>query len=156
MTAVVLDGRRMTAAVLAAVVAAVVAGCQSGGGATTPSPTTAPASPSALTRPECADLVASGQALAATVGQLVQGTASREQVRAAAGQLSSAIDSARQTVGAEANAHLDDAKAALGRIVDAAGAQPPDLAGMRAAANDLVAALRAAAASCRTVSTSGR
>ncbi|MTD55193.1 hypothetical protein [Amycolatopsis pithecellobii] len=159
MSAVVASGRRVTAAVLAGVVSLVVAACQSGnGGTATPSPapaaTSAPPAPATSpTRPVCADLVASGQALATTVGQLIQGTASRDQVRTAAAQMSSAIDSAQQAVGAQAGPRLNDAKAALQRVVDAAGAQPPDVAGMRAGANDLLAALRDAAASCQVAAT---
>lgn len=146
-------------ALLAGVLGVVAAACGSGGSETVaPSPppaaTTGPlVSTSSPARPECADLVASGQALATTVSQLIQGTASREQVRTAAAQMSSAIDSAQRTVGAEIGARLDDAKAALQRVVDAAGAQPPDVAAMRAGANDLVAALRDAAASCQAAGT---
>jgi hypothetical protein len=84
----------------------------------------APPSP----RPECANLVASGQALVNTVIQFVGGKATGDQVRAAATQLPGTIDSARATVGPEANDHLDDAQAALQQLLTALGAQPPDFA----------------------------
>lgn len=146
---------------LAGLLPLVVAGCQSGQGTPASSPPPTPpatvtvASPPAgsgtpTTRPECANLVASGQALAASVAQLIDGSGSRDQVRTAAAQMSSAIDSAQHTVGADVSARLTDAKAALQRVVDAAGAQPPDTAGMRTAANDLVTSLHAAAASCQS------
>ncbi|HJQ47489.1 MAG TPA: hypothetical protein VJ870_14415 [Amycolatopsis sp.] len=87
------------------------------------------------------------------MGQLLQGNASVDQVRAAAGQLSSAINSAQQSVGTDMTARLNDAKAALQRVLDAAGAQPPDTAAMRAGVNDLLTGLRAAADSCQAPAT---
>ncbi|GAB2984324.1 RDD family protein [Amycolatopsis acidiphila] len=155
----VVASRRVMVAVLAGVVTVVVGGCQSGGSEPPAAPPATaatmapPASPLASVRPECASLVDSGQALAATVSELVQGTASREQVRIAAAQLSSAIDSAQHTVGAEISARLNDVKAALQRVVDAAGAQPPDGAAMRAGVNDLLVALRDVATSCQAAGT---
>jgi hypothetical protein len=113
-----------------------LAGCGPGGrGTNTASPTPPPVSPTSgpvsappSPRPECANLVASGQALVNTVIQFVGGKATGDQVRAAATQLPGTIDSARATVGPEANDHLDDAQAALQQLLTALGAQPPDFA----------------------------
>lgn len=130
----------------------VLAGCtQSGGGATSPTP--APASSSAATttgRSECTDLVASGQTLATTVTQFAGGQATGDQVRAAAAHLSDSIGAARSVIGTETSARLDDAQRALSALGAALTAQPPNVAGMRTAANDALTALRAAATICQT------
>jgi hypothetical protein len=98
----------------------------------------------------CANLVAKGQALVGTVTQFLGGTATGDQVRTAASDLSSAIDSAQAAIGAQTSARLDAAAAAVDRLLKALGAQPPDVTGMRTAANDAFTALRDAAAICQS------
>ncbi|WP_312871474.1 hypothetical protein [Amycolatopsis acididurans] len=147
--------RHRSFAVAAVAAAAVVAGCQGSGGsgstvsATPPPATNAPAT-TTTGGSVCSDLVVSGQALVTVVTQFVSGQATGDQVRASASQLSASIDAARTTIGGQTSARLDDAKAALQRLQAAATAQPVDVAGMRAAAGDTLAALRDAAAVCQS------
>lgn len=150
--------RHRSFAVAAVAAAAIVAGCQGSGGsgstvsATPPPATNAPATTTTTTTggSVCSDLVVSGQALVTVVTQFVSGQATGDQVRASASQLSASIDAARTTIGGQTSARLDDAKAALQRLQAAATAQPVDVAGMRAAAGDTLAALRDAAAVCQS------
>jgi hypothetical protein len=131
----------------------VLSGCTQGGGGSTSTTTPAPATTSptsASTSSECANLVAGGQALAATVAGFVGGSATGDQVRAAASRLSDAIDSAQAAIGHETGTQLDSAKQALNRLSAALTMQPPDFAAMRAAANDTLAALGAAATICQS------
>lgn len=133
---------------------AFAAGCMGNDDGNTPAspapPVASSAKPGTTARPECAGLVTSGQALAATVTQFVNGQATGAQVRAAAQELSSSIDAARTVVGAETSARLDDVKAALQRLQAALTAQPPDLPAVRVAANDALVAMRDAATLCQS------
>jgi hypothetical protein len=143
------------------IVVLVLTGCSQTGGSGTTSPTPATTSPTAAgptttttgTSSECANLAASGQALVTTVAGFVGGSATADQVRAAASGLSSAVDSAQATIGRETGTQLDSAKQALNRLLAALGTQPPDFAAMRAAANDTLGALRAAATICQSTVT---
>jgi hypothetical protein len=99
-------------------------------------------------RPECVDVADKARALLTEVGRLTTREATADQVRAAAGELSGAVDDAKATAGPVARARLDEAGQALRRVQDALTAQPIDTAGLRAAASDLVAALGDAAAFC--------
>jgi hypothetical protein len=154
---VVLTDRGRVGAV-AAIAALALTGCSQGSGGSTVAPSTPPTSASSApsssndttTRPQCGSLVAGGQALVDTVGRFFGGTATGEQVRAAATALVTAVDATRVTVGSATRARLDDAKAALNRMQTALQAQPPDLAATRAAANDTLTALRDAARICAT------
>jgi hypothetical protein len=142
--------RRRTCLAAVATVAAVTSGCQSGGGGSpSVSATTAPTT-TVTAGSVCSALVLSGQALVTTVTQFAGGQATGDQVRAAASLLSASIDAARATIGTQANARLDDAKAALQRLEQAVTAQPPDVAGARQAASDALAALRDAATLCQS------
>ncbi|AIJ23358.1 hypothetical protein [Amycolatopsis methanolica] len=115
--------------------------------------TTASATPTS--RPECAALVSTGQALVDTVTQFVNGQATGQQVRVAVQELSASVEVVRTVVGADTAARLDEAKAALGRLQSALTAQPPDLPQVRAAANDTLAVLRDAATLCQASTPSG-
>lgn len=147
------------AAGAAAVLFAVACGGDSGSGGpaatSAPAATTTSAPASATTRPECAALVNTGQALVTTATQFVSGQATGNQVRVAAEELGASIDTVRTVVGADTAARLDDAKAALGRVQSALTAQPPDLAQVRTAANDTLAALRDAVTLCQASTPSG-
>ncbi|MGI6876708.1 hypothetical protein [Amycolatopsis sp. 3B14] len=114
---------------------------------TTAAGTTASATPTS--RPECAALVSTGQALVDTVTQFANGQATGEQVHVAAQELVASVEVVRTVVGADTAARLDEAKAALGRLQSALTAQPPDLPQVRAAANDALAALREAVTLCQ-------
>jgi len=147
--------RRRTSFAVLAVATTVATGCQGTGkgspsGSATPPPgTNAPATTVTATS-ACSDLVVSGQALITTVTQFASGQATGDQVRTSASQLSASIDAARTTIGSQANAPLDDAKAALQRLQAAVTAQPPDVASARSAASDALAASRDAAAGCQS------
>lgn len=154
----VMNRARGLVVALAAATAVVLAGCQSGGGgagAASPAPASpaSPASSSPGTKSECSNLVASGQALVNTVTGLVHGTSSREQVRSAATDLMNSVTQAQKTVGAQASAQLDMAKSSLQQVINAAKAQPPNVAAMRTGANDMLTALRNAAKFCQSPST---
>ncbi|MEU0466850.1 MULTISPECIES: hypothetical protein [unclassified Amycolatopsis] len=140
----------------AAVLCAVACGGE-GGSATSTTTATTGGSPatSATSRPECAALVSTGQALVETVTQFVNGQATGEQVRVAAEQLAASVEIVRAVVGADTAARLDEAKAALERLRSALTAQPPDLPQVRAAANDALAALREAVTLCQASPPSG-
>ncbi|HVV14541.1 hypothetical protein [Amycolatopsis sp.] len=152
--------RMRCAGVTLATAAAFAAGCSQGdgGNGSTTSPSTAAPPSSAAASPsagaECGALVTSGQNLVTTVGRFVSGQATGDQVRAAATDLSTSIDTARSVIGPQTSARLDDAKAALQRLQTALTAQPADLAGARTAANDTLSALRDAARLCQSGTTS--
>lgn len=130
--------------------AILAASCTSGGNApSTPAPASPPAT-SKQVKPECADLITAGQGLVNVVTQFVSGQATGDQVRAAAADLSTSIDTARQAAGAQSSAQLDAAKASLQQLSTALAAQPPDISAMRAAANQALTALRGAVAVCQT------
>jgi hypothetical protein len=138
---------RHVALVFCAVLA--LAGCTS---ATNDRPsretTTTEPSTTVSIRPECVDVADKARALLTEVGRLTTREATADQVRAAAGKLSGAVDDAKATVGPDAGARLDEAGQTLRRVQDALTAQPIDTAALRAAASDLVAALGDAAAFC--------
>ncbi|MBP2328614.1 hypothetical protein JOF56_008999 [Kibdelosporangium banguiense] len=114
---------------------------------TTTTTTTGPATTVSI-RPECVNVADKAHALLTQIGRLTTGDATPDQVRAAAGELSDAFDDAKATVGPDTRAHLDKAGQALRRVQDALNAQPIDTASLRAATNDLVAALGDVAAIC--------
>lgn len=142
--------RFLSGATALAAAAALAAGCTSGDNAPgTPAPASPPTT-SKQVRPECADLVTAGQGLVTVVTQFVGGQATGDQVRAAAGDLSTSIDSARQVAGAQASTQLDAAKTSLQQLQTALAAQPPDVAAMRNAANQALVALRGAVTVCQS------
>jgi hypothetical protein len=129
-----------------------LAGCSSttnGGSSQETASTTGPeTSTTTSIRSECADLADEARGLATEVGRLVSGEAGVDDVRAAANELSGALEDAKATVGPDARAHLDEAGVALQQAQDALNAQPIDGAALRAAANDLVTSLGDAVAIC--------
>lgn len=137
---------------------AVLASCGSGGG---DPPTTIPSNPVPATStsapgptgpadPECGSLVASGQALVASATRFANGTATADQVRAAASGLSGQINSARAALGPDTSPDLDDASESVRQLMTALSAQPPDLAAVRDFGNDTLMSLRDAAADCQS------
>lgn len=115
---------------------------------TTTTTTTTEASPTTSLRPECADVADAVQALVTEVGRFATGGATAADVKAAADALSTAFGDARDTLGPEAQANLDQAGQSLQRIQDALAAQPVDRAELRQAASELFASLGDAAAVC--------
>jgi PBP1b-binding outer membrane lipoprotein LpoB len=130
-----------------------LAGCSSATDSATSTPTTsAEPATSMSVGPVCADVADKARGLATEVGRLTTGQATVDQVRASANELSTAFADARDMVGSETRAHLDEAGQALQRMQDALNAQPIDRAGLRAAADDLVTALGDAATVCASES----
>lgn len=137
-----------------------VLGCSTSSGdpdTTAPAPTTAVASPttsgppgaSRQIRPACANVAVTGQALGATVLQFIDGTATGDQVRAAAHDVSTALADAHSAVQPDVNARLDDAEAAVQRLLNELRT-PADVDGVRAAAGNLLMTLGDAVTICRS------
>lgn len=109
-------------------------------------PTTQPATPvspatTVPVQPACAAVTAQALAFAGEVGQLVTAEATVDELRAAAADLSGAVDDAKAVVGPDAHASLDEAGQALDRAQDALATEPLDWVVLRGAATDLVTAL---------------
>jgi hypothetical protein len=114
---------------------------------TTTTTTTEPTT-SASVQAACDDVTAKAQVLLTVVGQLATGKATTDQVRAAADELADSFTAAKSVVGPETQADLDDAGAALTKLLDALSAQPIDTATAQTAANEVFTALGNAAAVC--------
>ncbi|MFF5986890.1 hypothetical protein [Prauserella flavalba] len=143
--------RWVPGSLLAAVL--VLGACGGDGGSDTgPPATTQTPATTQPTRPAdaCEGVVSAGQDVVSTAGRFLSGSATANDVRASVSALSGEIDSVRNTVGPEARAHLDEAKSALDRLGTALTAQPPDVSGVRSAANDALTALKQAATVCRS------
>jgi hypothetical protein len=150
--------KRLFAPLLCAVLA--LAGCTSSTNAqngqessTTATTTTTSTSTSGPTvslsiRPECLDVANKAKDLLTVAGRLATGNATADQVRAAAGELSTSFEAAKEAIGPEERAHLDNAGKALQRARDALSVQPIDKGALQTAAGDVVAALGDAAAVC--------
>lgn len=135
-----------------------IAGCDTAGTgkestSTAPDTTNATSAP-ASTGSACADVAAQGQVLGAVVLQFVDGTATANQVRSAADDLSNALTSAGGNAKANMAAALDDAQTALGQLLTALQAQPVDRDGVRTASTDVLNALGNVAAVCEPAPTS--
>lgn len=141
----------MTARNLVLVCALVVAGCSP---AADGQHETAAATTTTSIRPGCAAVADNARGLATEVRQLVAGDSTVDQVRAAVDELARAVDDAKAAVGPDARAHFDEAGHALDEVRATLNAQPVDWAGVRAAADDLVVALRDVATICDAVPTS--
>jgi hypothetical protein len=140
----------MTARNLVFLCALVVAGCSSGG-----DPQAAPVTTTITSvRPGCVAIADNARALATEFRQLVAGTSDLDQVRAATNQLAGTIGDARAAAGPDARADFEEAGHALRRLQDSLNTQPVDWAGVHAAADELVAALRDVAGVCDAVPTS--
>lgn len=147
---------RVTARHLAVLVGAtfVLAGCTSGNGSgdgagqsATTTTTIVPTTTESV-RQECLDVADRARALFTEVGRFASGDGTLEQVRAAADELSDAFETAKASLGPDAQADLDSAGQALQRAQDALAAQPVDSAALRTAATEVVAALGNAATVC--------
>lgn len=150
-------GIERRACLLVVVIAVVLVGaaCGSSGSSGSSGTTTAAAPPATTTsRPsgqtgsECGDVVAKGQSLGTAVVQFVSGSATRDQVTAAAHDLGAAITAAQAVLVPAAGTAVSNAQADLRRLVDALQAQPVDMAGVRAAAGAVAADLRSIGALC--------
>ena len=149
--------KRHLASLLCAVLA--LAGCTSSTNArsgpsttttTTTTTTTSSSSPavSLSIRPECLDVADKAKDLLTAAGRLATGNATVAKVRAAAGELSTSFEAAKQAIGPDASAHLDDAQQALRRVREALSSDPVDTGALRTASGDVVAALGEAATVC--------
>ena len=137
---------RRIALVLFAVV--VLAGCESADTGAAPTSSAQDTSSAAeATGSGCAGVSTEGQTLGAVVVQYFDGTATADQVRAAAGDLSDALAAARENAEAAVSAALDE-------LLTALRAQPVDRAGLRTASTDVLAALGDLTKICRPVPTS--
>jgi hypothetical protein len=150
--------RRLSGLVLVFFTVVLLAGCQSSGTASEPTsaapdPTTA-SSTAESTASACADVTAKGLALGTAATQFLDGSATADQVRTAADDLSEALTAAGANAQANLTAALDDAQAALDTLLTALQAQPVDRAGLRTASTDVLAALSDAAALCEPAPTS--
>ena len=153
MSAMTVRRHRGIAIVLFAVVA--LAGCESADTGTAPTSSAQDTSSAApTTGSACAGVSTEGQTLGAVVVQYFDGTATADQVQAAAGDLSDALAAARENAEATVSAALDDAQTALDELLTALRAQPVDRAGLRTASTDVLAALGDLTKICRPAPTS--
>ncbi|WP_120021363.1 hypothetical protein [Amycolatopsis panacis] len=139
---------------IATATALAVSGCanSTGSGTTPTSPATSVSGTAGPAQPQCADVVAKGQALATTVLQFVNGSATPSDVQSAVQNFSTALDSAHAALAPAVGTHVDNAQTDVRKLVDALQAQPVDVAGVRAAANALAVDLRGIATVCSTTS----
>ncbi|MEV6899211.1 hypothetical protein [Amycolatopsis sp. NPDC051372] len=152
--------RRAVAAVAALLGALAVttacAGNQSGPTPAPSSPASTPASPAPTSRDsrtECAAVATAAQNLATKTASLVTGQASRDEVTTAARDLRSSLDAARDVLGPEAKADLDNAGAALQQLQTVLTTQPLDVTALRTAATQVATAVGAVVSACGGTST---
>ena len=130
--------------------AVVLAGCST---APPPAASSATATPSAapLVRPECAAVTAAATTVSTELVAYLAGQGNPEQLRTSAQNLSSALSQARTDLGAD-GARLDAASAAVQQLTTALQAQPIDPQAVRAAAQQVLAALGEVASVCSAAS----
>ena len=132
------------------------AGCGARAAGRASGQTASPAAPTASTPPtataevrsECTAVAAAARNFADQIAKLVGGQVSRDQVKTAAQQLTSALDSAASVIKPESQADVEAARAALGKVETALAAQPIDLPAVRAAASEALAAINRVLAVC--------
>lgn len=136
------------AAVITPLLATVLAvtGCASSQSAATP----VQASPTATVqeRAECTAVAAAARNLADRLAALANGQASRDQVKAAAEELRSTLDTAGAVIKPESRADAEAARAALQQLQTVLDTEPIDLAAARAATWQALDALGRVLAVC--------
>lgn len=146
--------RRQSGLALVFVAVVTLTGCQTadtGNESATTVPDTTSTRTSASAPPEttCAAIATQGQALGTAVSRFVDGSATVDQVRSAATDLSDALAEAASSAKADAAAAFDDVKAALDQLLTALQTQPVDRAGVRTASSDVLSALGDVATICQ-------
>ncbi|MGB3440873.1 MAG: hypothetical protein WBA97_19160 [Actinophytocola sp.] len=102
----------------------------------------------------CANVVTQGQTFGTVVGEFVGGSATIDQVRSAATDLSDALTEAGSSAKADAAAAFDDVNAELDQLLTALQAQPVDREGVRTASIGVLSGLGDAVALCEPAPTS--
>lgn len=149
--------RRRSWFALVFVAVVTLTGCQSAGTGDEPGTTDASRTSSSTPAPSgttCAVVATQGEALGTAVSQFIDGSASADQVRTAAADLSDALTEAAKSAEADAATAFDDVKLAVDRLLTALQTQPVDRAGVRSASADVLSALGEAVAVCEPAPTS--